>query len=236
MRDRQPKQGTPQPATLDSAQIETLVRGEHGDPFAVLGPHVLPEEGGSKVVIRAFRPGVLTMTVMPLGLGLRDQPMARIHPDGFYEAVFPNRREPFPYRLRWMDGERHEVEAEDVYRFGSRLSDYDLYLMGEGRHYREYEKLGAHLTEMDGVSGVSFGVWAPNACRVSVVGDFNGWDGRVHPMRLHPGNGIWELFLPGLGERTLYKFEILPCGGGPPVLKADPYAFAFELPPGPLPW
>ena len=84
---------------------------------------------------------------------------------------------------------------------------------------------------MDGVSGVSFGVWAPNARRVSVVGDFNGWDGRVHPMRLHPGNGIWEIFIPGLGEGALYKFEILPCGGGPPVLKADPYAFAFELPP-----
>jgi 1,4-alpha-glucan branching enzyme len=233
MRERQPPEKVLRSAgaILDSAEIEALVRGEHGDPFAVLGPHVLSGAGGNNVVIRAFRPGAAAMTVMPVGLGLRDQPMARIHPDGLFEVVIPGRREAFPYRLRWRDGEGHESEAEDVYRFGSRLSDYDLYLMGEGRHYREYEKLGAHLTEMDGVAGVSFGVWAPNARRVSLVGDWNGWDGRAHPMRLHPGNGIWEIFIPGLGEGTLYKFEILPSGGGPPVLKADPYAFAFELPP-----
>ena len=216
--------------SLTPEVIEAIMRGEHGDPVAVLGPHALPEGEGAGLVIRAFRPGAATMTVVPLALGLRDQPMTRIHPEGVFEAVFPGRREAFPYRLRWRDGEGHESEAEDEYRFGSRLSDYDLYLMGEGRHYQEYEKLGAHLTEMDGVSGVSFGVWAPNARRVSVVGDFNGWDGRGHPMRLHPGNGIWEIFIPGLGVGTLYKFEVLPPEG-PPVLKADPYAFAFELPP-----
>jgi 1,4-alpha-glucan branching enzyme len=157
--------------------------------------------------------------------------MARLHPAGLFEAVFPDRREPFPYRLRWADAGRAEYEAEDPYRFPSTLSGYDLHLLGEGSHYRIYEKLGAHCAFLAGVAGVTFAVWAPNARRVSLVGDFNGWDGRRHPMRLHPGNGIWELFLPELGAGTLYKFEVLPKNGGPPMLKADPLAFAFEPPP-----
>jgi 1,4-alpha-glucan branching enzyme len=159
--------------------------------------------------------------------------MHRVHPDGLFEALYPDRCEVFPYRLRWMKAAGAEVEAEDPYRFPSTLSDYDLYLLGEGAHYRVYEKLGAHLTSLEGVGGVRFGVWAPNARRVSVVGDFNGWDGRVHPMRLHPGNGIWELFIPGVQEGALYKFEIQARNGEPIALKADPYAFAFELAPYP---
>ena len=120
-----------------------------------------------------------------------------------------------------LDGSGAEVD--DAYRFPSTLSDYDRHLLGEGTHYRVFDKLGAHPARLLDVDGVIFSVWAPNARRVSVVGDWNQWDGRRHPMRLHPANGLWELFVPGVGEGVLYKFEILPRSGGPPMLKADPW-------------
>jgi len=219
--------------TLTPGAIEAIVQGKHGDPFAILGPHVLPQKEGSGVIVRAFLPEAEKVTVLPLESGLPAQPMARIHPDGLFEAALPGRHAIFPYRLRWTKASGPEIEIEDPYRFAPTLTDYDLYLLGEGAHFRVYEKLGAQLLTLEGVPGVRFGVWAPNALRVSVVGEFNGWDGRVHPMRLHPGNGIWEIFIPGLGEGTLYKFEVLAKNDQPMALKADPYAFAFELAPYP---
>jgi len=219
--------------TLTPGAIEAIVQGKHGDPFAILGPHVRPQQEGSGVIVRALLPEAEKVTVLPLESGLPPQPMARIHPDGLFEAVLPGRHAIFPYRLRWTKASGSEIEIEDAYRFAPTLTDYDLYLLGEGAHFRVYEKLGAQLLMLEGVPGVRFGVWAPNARRVSVVGDFNGWDGRVHPMRLHPGNGIWEIFIPGLGEGTLYKFEVLAKNDQPLALKADPYAFAFELAPYP---
>ncbi len=221
--------GDQMPGTGSETDIDAVARGEHGDPFAVLGPHAVREGGRQAVAIRAFLPRAEKVTVIPTGQNPAPRPMERLHPAGFFEAVYPNRRSLFPYRLEVLDREDGRRVQEDVYRFGSRLSDYDLHLMGEGRHYRAYEKLGAHLTEMDGAAGVSFAVWAPNARRVSVVGEFNGWDGRVHPMRLHPGNGIWEIFIPGLGAGTVYKFEVKAKSGAELALKADPYTFAFEL-------
>jgi 1,4-alpha-glucan branching enzyme len=188
------------------------------------------QDGRDAVVVRAFRPDAAQMFVVPRDAGRPEKPMVRIHPDGLFEAVIRERREPFPYRLRWTDAAGASTEAEDPYCFPSTLGELDLYLISEGTHYRAYEKLGAHLLTLNGTAGVLFAVWAPNANRVSLVGDFNGWDGRIHPMRLHPGNGIWELFVPGLDTGTLYKFEVLPKFG-PPVLKADPFAFAFEVPP-----
>ncbi len=220
-------------AILAPEVLETLVQGRHGDPFAILGPHLVRTEVGAALAIRAFLPQAEQVTVLPRAEGLAARPMTRIHPDGLFEALYPDRCEAFPYRLRWVKGTGAEAEIEDPYRFPPTLSEYDLYLLGEGSHYRVYEKLGAHLTTLEGVRGVRFAVWAPNARRVSVVGDFNGWDGRVHPMRRHPGNGVWELFIPGLGEGTLYKFEILARNGEPIALKTDPYAFAFELAPYP---
>lgn len=220
-------------ATLTREVIETLVQGKHADPFAVLGPHVFQQKAGSGVAIRVFLPEVEKVTVVPQEGGLPAQPMTRIHPDGLFEAVFAGRQEVFPYRLRWTKAAGLETEIEDPYRFPSTLSDYDLYLLGEGAHFRVYEKLGPHVVSLEGVPGVRFGVWAPNARRVSVVGDFNGWDGRMHPMRLHPGNGIWEIFIPGVGEGTMYKFEVLAKNDQPIALKADPFAFAFELAPYP---
>ena len=207
--------------------FERLVRGEHGDPFAILGQH--PIDGGAGRVIRVFAPDAVRMDVVA-DHGNSVVPMDRIHGQGLFQAVFPQCSEAFPYKLRIVDKDGHDREIKDPYVFPSLLTDFDLHLIGEGTHYGVYEKLGAHLRKVLGSAGVHFAVWAPNARRVSVVGDFNHWDGRVHPMRLHPGNGIWEIFIPGLGEGTLYKFEVLPKWG-PPVLKADPFAFTFELPP-----
>jgi 1,4-alpha-glucan branching enzyme len=222
------------PGGLPPEAIESLVRGEHGDPFAVLGPHVVQAGRQKALVVRALLPGAAEAEVVPSGGG-PDAPapeaMACLHLDGLFQAVFSRQRDPFPYCLRWTDAAGHVHEEEDPYRFPSTLSDFDLHLLGEGAHFRSYDKLGAHSTTLDEVAGVTFAVWAPNARRVSVVGDFNGWDGRRHPMRLHPGNGIWELFVPGLREGDLYKYEILPKAGGLLTLKADPYAFAFEEPP-----
>ena len=220
-------------ATLSSATIEAIVHGRHEDPFAILGPHLIRKRQDASLVIRAFLPDVEGVTIVPRSGDLPAQSMTRIHADGLFEAVFPGRCDMFPYKCRRTKADGCETEIEDPYRFSSTLSDYDLYLLGEGAHYRVYEKLGAHLMTLEGVPGVRFGVWAPNAKRVSVVGDFNGWDGRIHLMRLHPGNGIWEIFIPGLTEGTLYKFEVLPKDEMPLALKADPYGFAFELAPYP---
>ena len=214
--------------TIPAELVEAIVRGRHGDPFAVLGPHALSRGRRVGMVIRAFLPRAAQVSVVPLAGDLPARPMKRVHPEGIFEASFPGRKDAFPYRLRWVDGAGAERETEDPYRFPSTLSDYDLYLLGEGAHYRVYDKLGAHLVTLEGTPGVRFAVWAPNARRVSVVGDFNAWDGRVHPMRLHPSNGIWELFIPGLGIGALYKFEVMAKTEEPMALKADPYAFAFE--------
>ena len=215
---------------LPAEAIEALVQGRHRDPFAVLGPHVDRQDGRPVLVIRAFRPGMAKAWIIPQHDGIAQAGMSQIHPAGLFETAYPGYEIPFPYRVRWAAPDGGEFEVEEPYRFPTALGDMDLYLLGEGTHYRAYEKMGAHMVTLDGVPGVRFAVWAPNANRVSLVGDFNGWDGRIHSMRLHPGNGVWELFVPGLAPGALYKFEILPPFG-PPMLKADPYAFAFEAPP-----
>jgi len=215
--------------SLPASDVEALVAGRHPDPFAVLGPHVCREGGATAVAIRAFLPGAVAAEVRPGEPGLLTREMERLHPDGVFEATFPGRAAPFRYRLFVTDSPGSTREIEDPYRFPSTLSDFDRLLLGEGTHYKAYEKLGAHATVLEGVAGVVFAVWAPNARRVSVVGDFNGWDGRRHPMRLHPGAGLWELFVPGLGEGARYKFEILGQAGGLLALKADPFAFEFEV-------
>jgi 1,4-alpha-glucan branching enzyme len=215
-------------ATLSKATITAIVRGEHRDPFAVLGPHVLQRARQTGVAVRAFLPHADKVVVVPGEANLPASPMTRVHPAGLFEAVFPDRVEAFAYQLDVQDAGGASHRWDDAYRFPSTLGDLDLHLLGEGTHYRPYEKLGAHLVTVDGVVGVRFAVWAPNARRVSVVGDWNAWDGRVHPMRLHPANGLWELFIPGLGVNTLYKYEVLSQTTGA-VLKTDPVAFAFEV-------
>jgi 1,4-alpha-glucan branching enzyme len=218
--------------------IELLVRGEHSDPFAVLGPHWIEQDGKHLLAIRVFRPNAAEVTVL-WGQKAEPQHAIRIHPEGLFEARIPatgvarpqNEAVPpnvYGLQIRFSDG--NVFETYDPYVFPPVLTEYDLYLSGEGTHYQKYEKLGAHVREVAGVRGVHFGVWAPNARRVSVVGNFNFWDGRVHPMRHRGSSGIWELFIPGLNEGELYKFEILSSVGGA-GLKTDPYGFAGEMRP-----
>jgi 1,4-alpha-glucan branching enzyme len=219
-------------------QLQRVVRGEHADPSAVLGPHWVERDGGRALAIRAFRPNAVEASLVWSGEPTAARAMTEIQSGGVFEAAFEAKEArlkegeavaPGSYRLRFRFGDGNTWESFDPYAFPPVLTDYDLYLFGEGTHYLKYEKLGAHVREVDGVRGVHFGVWAPNAQRVSVVGDFNFWDGRVHALRSRGPSGIWELFIPGLDEGALYKFEILSRAGV--GLKADPYGFAAELRP-----
>ncbi|MCB1503752.1 MAG: 1,4-alpha-glucan branching protein GlgB [Hyphomicrobiaceae bacterium] len=219
-----PRTGT---QAADTAAAAAIAAGNHADPFAFLGPHPDPQGGGT--LVRCFMPGVAGAEVVGAD-GRSLAAMERILEAGLFEARLPSGELAAPYRLRVRDHSgTHEIE--DPYRFGPILGELDMYLLAEGSHERNFEKLGAHVLVHEGVGGVHFAVWAPNARRVSVVGDFNGWDGRCHPMRLHPGAGLWEIFIPGLGEGTLYKFEIKARDGTVLPLKADPYAFSMEPPP-----
>ncbi|NLG33972.1 MAG: 1,4-alpha-glucan branching protein GlgB [Lentisphaerae bacterium] len=212
---------------LSEPEINAIIYGMHGAPFTLLGQH----ETGKKrpgVVIRVFRPYATQAEVVRISDGKAFE-MPRIHADGLYERFFPGEK-PFAYRLRltWFDGTVSDLE--DPYRFPLQMTDLDMYLLGEGTNYRAYTKMGAHPLTVDGIDGVHFAVWAPNAIRVSVVGWFNNWDGRIHPMQQRGSSGLWELFIPHLKPGDLYKFEVK---GHKDFLaqKADPYAFASELRP-----
>lgn len=208
-------------------EVSQILRAEHGDPFHVLGMHLVEWHGQVAVAIRAFLPDAHEAWVVRGESNII--PLKRIHPDGFFEAIFPGDQAMFPYRLRTDYAGQHEFE--DTYRFPPVLSDFDLYLLAEGTHQKSWEKLGAHVLEVSGVRGVVFAVWAPNAQRVSVVGNFNHWDGRQHPMRARGATGIWELFIPGLREGELYKYEIKGRYKNYLGLKTDPYGLYAELRP-----
>ncbi len=209
--------------------IERLVRVEHPDPHSILGAHRHTIEGKAGIVVRAFHPEAIKAEVL---INRRKPfPMERCHAGGLFAAFIPRQRLPFPYRIRFTFSDGNTWESDAPYRFLPTLGDMDLYLAGEGTHHRLYERLGAHLHEIDAVAGVSFAVWAPNAKRISVIGDFNNWDGRLFPMRRMGGSGIWEIFVPGLKAGTLYKYEIKTANGDLRI-KTDPYAFAMELRPG----
>ncbi len=199
----------------DAAAARALAEGRHGDPFATLGPH----EG----VVTAFVPGASALFLLPPdGDAI---PMAA-HPEvgDLFTAPYPGT----VYRLRGRSHYGTEWDFDDPYRFGNVLGEIDEYLLGEGRHNRLWDALGAHAITHGGVDGVHFAVWAPNARRVSVVGDFNVWDGRRAPMRRRGATGVWEIFLPGLGEGTIYKYEIVGPSGHVMPLKADPVGFGSE--------
>jgi 1,4-alpha-glucan branching enzyme len=211
---------------LPRAAIEALVSGRHGDPFAVLGPHRLD---GDRWIVRVFRPGVGRALLIDAATGEEIAELNRIHRDGLFSAMISRPDCPH-YRLRFIEGD-HAFEEEDAYRFPPVLGELDNHLFAEGRHLRLYEKLGAHPAMSEGISGTSFAVFAPNASRVSVVGDFNGWDGRRHSMRKRQESGLWEIFLPGIGSGQLYKYELLGPHGELLPLKADPFGFEQEQPP-----
>ena len=204
---------------IHEGNLQAILRAEHGDPFSVLGMHSVDEQ----LVVRVFRPDAAEVTVENLLDGSR-HPAVRINEAGFFVALIEGATERFPYTLHFVSADGHEWTERDPYSFGVLLGPLDLHLFAEGNHMELYHKLGAHLREVDGVWGTSFHVWAPNAQRVSIVGDFNRWDGRVHPMRKLLGCGVWEIFLPGIGEGAHYKLEIRQAHGGV-ALKSDPFAF-----------
>jgi 1,4-alpha-glucan branching enzyme len=213
---------------LDEASVAALVEARHGDPFAVLGRHL---DAAGTPWLRVLLPGARAVAVRARdgGRGLAELPLR--HPDGLFEGPLPAADAHTAYRLqvRWADGS--EQHCADAYACGPLLDPADLYYLGEGSHLRPYTVLGAQPLAVDGVEGVRFALWAPNARRVSVVGDFNAWDARRHPMRLHPGAGVWEIFVPHAGVGQRYKYALLGADGRALPLKADPYARACELRP-----
>jgi 1,4-alpha-glucan branching enzyme len=218
--------------TLTLDEFAPIVEGRHENPHHVLGPHEVVFDGRQALAVRAYLPHSSQAWVIDNRRG-ETRPMRRVHPSGFYEALCPAdiySSETGPaYQLKVADHDGRQTTMHDPYAFGKLLTDLDLYLLNEGTHYNSYDRLGAHLRDVGGVRGVNFAVWAPNAETVSVVGDFNGWDGRRHPMRKHIPSGYWELFIPGLGEGTLYKYQIKHYGQQ--FEKSDPYGFSAELPP-----
>ncbi|MFD0986622.1 1,4-alpha-glucan branching protein GlgB [Methyloligella solikamskensis] len=217
---------TSQPAAApDSGAIEAIVRGTHGDPFAVLGLH---GGDGKPMSLRVFAPEADTVEILaPTGSSLGS--LDKVHQSGFFLGEFPSERRK-PYRLRMSRGE-YTWEVEDPYRFAPVISDMDLELLANGDHLKLYEVMGAQPMTIEGVGGVNFAVWAPSAKRVSVIGPFNNWDGRRHPMRLRHRAGVWEIFIPNLQKGEIYKFEIIGPDGTVQPAKADPVGFQQEHPP-----
>src|SRR6266511_4719261 len=207
--------------TPEREQIERLVRGEHHEPHRLLGAHL----DGNQVTIRAWRPDATGVVALA---GDERVALTEIHPAGLFEEVLARSDIP-AYRLEVAYGDR-TFTIDDPYRFWPTIGELDQHLLGEGRHERLWQRLGAHEMILDGVAGTAFAVWAPNARAVRVVGDFNSWDGRLHPMRTLGVSGVWELFAPGVGAGDKYKFELVTPAGAL-TLKADPLAFATEVPP-----
>lgn len=217
--------------TLSLAHIGAVIDGTHANPFEVLGPHEVHEDGRRATAVRAYFPDSQRAWVFdPAHRTAR--PMRRIHPAGFYEAICPwaDDLEQRSYQLRVEMNNGKMKTLDDPYAYPSILTGFDLHLLGEGRHYHAYERLGAQLRTVNGVAGVNFAVWAPNATAVSVVGDFNEWDERCHLLRKHFDNGIWEIFIPGATAGQNYKYR-LKTRHGEILEKSDPYGFASELPP-----
>ncbi len=210
---------------IDAAQAAALVAGEHGDPFSALGQHLV----GGKLAIRVFHPTAEQVEILDGKSGRKVADLENTG-GGLFEGIIARRKTPFAYRVKYTKGP-HVWELDDPYRFSPVLSDTDEYLIGEGTHLQLWKVLGAHIITHEGCDGVHFAVWAPNAKRVSVLGDFNGWDGRCHVMRARGQSGVWEIFIPGLGAGEPYKYELINADGARGPLKADPFGFGAEHPP-----
>ncbi|GBU09201.1 1,4-alpha-glucan branching enzyme [Gammaproteobacteria bacterium] len=226
----------------DNTTIHRLIEGEYPDPFSILGLHLIDDiddiNKTSHLELRALMPNADEVSVLDKASGLKLCTLTKIDERGFFAGIVPahinsdtNSNKPalFAYQLQISWGENQHI-IEDPYRFSTILQDLDVWLLAEGKHLRPYELLGSHSACIEGINGTTFALWAPNALRVSVVGDFNFWDGRRTPMRKREESGIWELFLPDISYGMLYKYEILDCYGER-HLKADPYGFSAELRP-----
>jgi 1,4-alpha-glucan branching enzyme len=218
---RQTKASVAPSPTLDAASMDAITNGRYTDIFGVLGLHENP--AGKGLVVRAFLPDAQTVELLDSD-GRKIAVLERVHPAGLFEKILPRRTNRFAYRFL-VDS---AAAVEDAYRFASQLRSEDLYLFAEGTGEYVYRWMGANALEIDAVEGAHFVVWAPSARRVSVVGEFNGWDGRRHAMRNHPGSGVWEIFIPAVAEFALYKYEIVAADGRLLPLKADPYARSMQ--------
>lgn len=214
-------------STLPTGALEALVKATHSAPFDVLGPHPV---GDGRISIRAFRSFARSLSVVDETNGKRYE-MTRLNQEGVFEVTIPGLWPGLDYHFEGETYDGAEDSYLDPYQFAPVISDFDLYLFGQGTHLNIYEKLGAHIMTHNGVRGVHFAVWAPNAQRVSVIGNFNRWDDRLHPMRSVQNSGVWELFIPGLAEYEVYKYSIRSRVNNYLVDKSDPYGFAFEMRP-----
>lgn len=211
---------SPEHPTIDPVVLRSLVHASYGDPFSVLGLHFW----GTHSVVRVFRPDAERVWLIATGEETERVELSSTHGEGLFEVLCEDICPKFAYEVEIALKSGGAVSGRDPYSFGRLLGEFDTHLFSEGQHWNLYERLGAHLRVVEGVAGCSFHVWAPNAKRVSVVGDFNSWDGRIHPMRKLQECGVWELFLPGVGVGAHYKFEVLNAADQV-VLKSDPFAF-----------
>ena len=209
-------------ASTQDKDLQRIADARHHDPFAVLGCHV----DGKQSVVRVFNPQAEAVSIVE-----QDLPLERVPGTDFFEWRGDGSQLPQHYRLVWRDKQHRERINHDAYTYAPQVPDFDLQLFREGRHHHAYRILGSREHKVDGVSGVLFAVWAPNAERASVVGDFNSWDGRCHPMRVRNDSGVWELFIPDLMPGQVYKYEIRNRHSGAILLKADPYGNQYELRP-----
>ena len=218
--------------TANIDEVYKIINGEHSDPFAVLGMHPveLHPETGSGIAIRAYIPNAREIITIDTANNEYYR-MERLSDSGFFELIIANKKEFFTYKLEVTDYSGSTFDLYDPYCFLPILTDFDLHLFNEGNHHKIFEKLGAHIRTINNIEGTLFSVWAPCANRVSVVGEFNQWDGRRHQMRCLGSSGVWEIFIPGVNQGDMYKFEIKTCRGDIYV-KSDPYAFYSELRPG----
>ncbi|MEO6958807.1 MAG: 1,4-alpha-glucan branching enzyme, partial [Burkholderiaceae bacterium] len=207
---------------IDPAKVAALAAGRYSDPFSILGPHQTEQHR----FVRVFLPGARSVQAVGADPAAVCQ-LTEVHA-GFFIGELSDGVADYRLRIRWPDSEQ---ETEDPYSFGPLLGELDMYLIAEGRHWHLADCLGAHVINVNGVSGTRFAVWAPNAQRVSVIGNFNSWDGRRHPMRLRHECGVWEIFIPRVRAGACYKFELVAGDGQLLALKADPMARQAEAPP-----
>ncbi|MBK8210439.1 MAG: 1,4-alpha-glucan branching protein GlgB [Rhodospirillales bacterium] len=214
------------------AEIDRIINADHSDPFSVLGMHKEQQGRAEKLVVRAFLPQARKVGVVDAATGQVVADLPQIREQGFFAGPIAGRQQAFRYRFRLLPyGSEDTYDIEDPYRFGPVLGELDIHLLVEGTHLRAFEKLGAHIATIDGVEGTTFALWAPNARKASVIGDFNGWDGRRHPMRCRFECGVWEIFLPGVRAGEIYKYELKDRFGNRLAEKADPFALEAENPP-----